>query len=69
MRYTKSQLETLLQFIEEKDIDQIETMAYGTWTTLADAELTRLYETYKVVWLHDEPYEIQLIPKDLLIAE
>lgn len=67
MEYTQSQLETILQFIEEDDIDQIETMAYGTYATLDDKSISRLMEKYKIVWLHDDPYELQLIPKNLLI--
>lgn len=65
--YTDSQLKTILQFIKKEDIDEIETMAYGTWTTLEDIALNKLYRTYKVVWLHDDPYQVHLIPKNFII--
>lgn len=67
MRYTKSQLDIILQFIKEDDIDEIETMAFGTYTTLNNDSVSRLMNAYKVVWLHDDPYYIHLIRKELLI--
>ena len=65
--YTDSQLEIILQFIDEENIGEIETMSYGAWTALGEYELKKLYERYKLVWLNDDPYEVHMIPKNLLI--
>lgn len=67
MRYTREQLKVILQYIKEEDVGEIETMAYGTWTSLESNALNRLYRTYKIIWLHDDPYDVHLIPKNLLI--
>jgi len=67
MRYTREQLKVILQYIKEEDVGEIETMAYGTYTTLETDSINRLMLKYKIIWLHDEPYEVQLIPKDILI--
>lgn len=67
MKYTKSQLDIILQFIKEEDIGEIEYMAFGTYTSLDGNQISRLMNTYKIVWLHDDPYQVHLIPKNLLI--
>jgi hypothetical protein len=68
MRYTDGQLDVLTQFVKEEDIGEIQTMPFGTWTGLKKDDLDALNRQFKIVWLHDEPYEVQLIPKNLLIS-
>jgi hypothetical protein len=65
--YTDSQLKTILQFIDKKDVDKIEYMSFGTYTSLSGDKILQLISKYKIVWLYDNPYQLNLIPKDLLI--
>jgi hypothetical protein len=62
--YTESQLEIINQYTDQ--IDEIETMSYGTYTSLDADAIKNLQHSYKIVWLHDDPYEVQLIPKRVI---
>ncbi len=64
--YTDSQLEIILQYVKEENIDEIETMAYGAWVALDGGAVSKLEHYYKIVWLHDDPYEVHLIPKNIV---
>ena len=64
--YTDTQLDMILQYIKEEDIDEIETMAYGGYIALTKEEVSEIMRSYKIVWLHDDPYEVHMIPLSII---